>query len=138
MKALLITGMLLTSTGAVAQDRDLNAARELYASAAYDDALACQPAAFIGSPRASRLPSTAYAHSACWRFGRSTDAEQAVETIIAAEPHSSRAKVTSPRIRSALTSVRRRCCRRSSSRNARVKAAFDRKESPRRKDSRGC
>ena len=39
MKLLLVAGTLLAATGAVAQDRDLAAARDLYASAAYEDAL---------------------------------------------------------------------------------------------------
>ena len=131
MKALLIAGILLTSTGAVAQDRDLNAARELYASAAYDDALAV-----LNRLRASDHPASQsraidqYRAFCLLALGRSTDAEKAIEAVVAAEPTFQPGESdASPRIRSAFTSVRRRMLPSIIQQTyASAKAAYDRKE----------
>jgi len=131
MKALLIAGILLTSTGAIAQDRDLNAARELYASAAYDDALAV-----LNRLRSSEHPASQkraieqYRAFCLLALGRSTDAEQAIEAVVAAEPTFQPGESdASPRIRSAFTTVRRRMLPSIiQQKYAASKAAFDRKE----------
>jgi TonB family protein len=131
MKALLIAGIVLASTGAAAQDRDLNAARELYASAAYDDALAV-----LNRLRSSEHPASQsraieqYRAFCLLALGRSTDAERAIEAVVVAEPTFQPAESdASPRIRSAFTSVRRRMLPSIIQQTyAAAKAAFDRKE----------
>jgi len=131
MKALLITGMLLTSTGALAQDRDLNAARELYASAAYDDALAVLNRLRSSDHPASQKRAIEQYRAFCLlALGRSTDAEQAIEAVVAAEPTFQPGESdASPRIRSAFTTVRRRMLPSIiQQKYAESKAAFDRKE----------
>ncbi|HEV8208963.1 MAG TPA: hypothetical protein VGP77_02525 [Vicinamibacterales bacterium] len=131
MKALLITGILLTSTGAFAQDRDLNAARELYASAAYDDALAVLNRLRSSDHPASQLRAIEQYRAFCLlALGRSTDAEQAIEAVVVAEPTFQPGETdASPRIRSAFTSVRRRMLPSIiQQKYAQAKAAFDRKE----------
>ena len=131
MKALLITGMLLTSTGAVAQDRDLNAARELYASAAYDDALAVLNRLRSSDHPANQARAIEQYRAFCLlALGRATDAEQAIEAVVAAEPTFQPGESdASPRIRSAFTSVRRRMLPSIiQQKYAQAKAAFDRKE----------
>jgi TonB family protein len=131
MKALLITGILLTSTGAFAQDRDLNAARELYASAAYDDALAVLNRLRSSDHPASQSRAIEQYRAFCLlALGRSTDAEQAIEAVVVAEPTFQPGETdASPRIRSAFTSVRRRMLPSIiQQKYAQAKAAFDRKE----------
>ena len=131
MKVLLITGMLLTSTGALAQDRDLNAARELYASAAYDDALAVLNRLRSSDHPASQKRAIEQYRAFCLlALGRSTDAEQAIEAVVAAEPTFQPGESdASPRIRSAFTTVRRRMLPSIiQQKYAESKAAFDRKE----------
>ena len=131
MKALLITGMLLTSTGVLAQDRDLNAARELYASAAYDDALAVLNRLRSSDHPASQKRAIEQYRAFCLlALGRSTDAEQAIEAVVAAEPTFQPGEGdASPRIRSAFTTVRRRMLPSIiQQKYAESKAAFDRKE----------
>jgi hypothetical protein len=131
MKALLITGMLLTSTGAVAQDRDLNAARELYASAAYDDALAVLNRLRSSDHPASQARAIEQYRAFCLlALGRATDAEQAIEAVVVAEPTFQPGESdASPRIRSAFTSVRRRMLPSIiQQKYAQAKTAFDRKE----------
>jgi tetratricopeptide (TPR) repeat protein len=131
MKALLITGILLTSTSALAQDRDLNAARELYASAAYDDALAVLNRLRSSDHPASQKRAIEQYRAFCLlALGRSTDAEQAIEAVVAAEPTFQPGESdASPRIRSAFTSVRRRMLPSIiQQKYAQAKAAFDRKE----------
>jgi TonB family protein len=130
MKALLITGMLLTSTGAVAQDRDLNAARELYASAAYDDALAVLNRLRSSAPASQARAIEQYRAFCLLALGRATDAEQAIEAVVVAEPTFQPGEGdASPRIRSAFTSVRRRMLPSIiQQKYAQAKAAFDRKE----------
>ena len=131
MKALLITGLLLTSTGALAQDRDLNSARELYASAAYDDALAVLNRLRSSDHPASQKRAIEQYRAFCLlALGRATDAEQAIEAVVAAEPTFQPGESdASPRIRSAFTSVRRRMLPSIiQQKYAESKAAFDRKE----------
>jgi TonB family protein len=131
MRGFLVAAMLLTSTGAVAQDKDLTAARDLYASAAYDDALEV-----LNRLRSSEHPASQsraieqYRAFCLLALGRSADAEQAIEAVVAAEPSFQPAESdASPRIRSAFTSVRRRMLPSIiQQKYAQAKAAFDRKE----------
>ena len=131
MKVLLVAGMFLAATGAVAQDRDLAAARDLYASAAYDDALDVLNRLKSADHPASQLRAIEQYRAFCLlALGRAADAEQAIEAVVAAEPMFQPGESdASPRIRSAFTSVRRRMLPSIiQQKYAQAKAAFDRKE----------
>lgn len=131
MKGLLIAGILLAATGAAAQDKDLTAARDLYASAAYDDALEVLNRLRSSDHPASQSRAIEQYRAFCLlALGRSADAEQAIEAVVAAEPSFQPGESdASPRIRSAFTSVRRRMLPSIiQQKYAQAKAAFDRKE----------
>ncbi|HJZ77649.1 MAG TPA: TonB family protein [Vicinamibacterales bacterium] len=106
-----VVALVLTTTGAAAaQDNDITAARELYASAAYEDALA-----MLNRLRSSDRPASQsrvieqYRAFCLLALGRPNDAEQAIEAVVAADPlyHPGENEV-SPRIRSTFADVRRR------------------------------
>src|SRR2546425_7065430 len=107
MIALALAFTLLAATA----DQDaLSAARDLYASAAYEDALAV----LSRLPEACRPADEARAISQYRAFcllalGRSVEAERAIETIISRDPtFRPLANDVSPRVRAAFTDVRRR------------------------------
>ena len=129
--AALVAGHVLTAAHAGAQDADLTAARDLYASAAYDDALSV-----LNRLRASDHPANQSSAIEQYRafcllaLGRPADAEQAIEAAVTAEPsyHPSDSEV-SPRGRTAFTTVRRRMLPVIiQQRYAQAKAAFDKKD----------
>ena len=102
----IIALMLLAAGGVVfAQDAIWRRPRDLYASAAYEDALTVlNRLRFVrSSVRADRAPSNSTARSACWRSAAPLMREQAIEAVVVAEPsyHPSD------------TDVRRACARRS-------------------------
>lgn len=108
--ASLAAALTLFGGAASAQDRDLAAARELYASASYDDALA-----MLNRLRASDHPAgqarmiEQYRAFCLLALGRAADAQQAIEAVVAAEPTYQPSETeVSPRIRSAFAEVRRR------------------------------
>jgi TonB family protein len=129
--AAIVAGSLFAAAPAGAQDSDLSAARDLYASAAYDDALAV-----LNRLRASDHPASQsrtieqYRAFCLLALGRSADAEQAIEAVVAAEPSFQPGESdASPRIRLAFTSVRRRMLPSIiQQKYAVAKAAYDRKE----------
>lgn len=129
--AALVAGNVFAATRAGAQDADLTAARDLYASAAYDDALTV-----LNRLRASEHPVSQsraieqYRAFCLLALGRPVDAEQAIEAVVAAEPtYQPGESDASPRIRSAFTAVRRRMLPSIiQQKYAQAKAAFDRKE----------
>jgi protein TonB len=122
--------MVLAATTAVAADDSLATARDLYAAAAYEDALAVLnrlgPAGALGDG-----PAIGQYRAFCLlALGRVSEAEQAIETLISAEPsfHPSDADA-SPRIRSAFSDVRRRMLPAIVQQQyAQAKAAYDKKE----------
>jgi TonB family protein len=122
--------LVLSGAVAYAQERDLAAARELYASASYDDALAV-----LNRLRASDHPPSQartieqYRAFCLLALGRAADAQQAIEAVIAAEPsYQPSESEVSPRIRSAFAEVRRRMLPVIiQQKYAEAKAAFDRK-----------
>ena len=129
--AALVAGTVLAAAPAAAQDGDLSAARDLYASAAYDDALAVLNRLRSSDHPASQSRAIEQYRAFCLlALGRSADAEQANEAVIAAEPsYQPGDSDASPRIRSAFTSVRRRMLPSIiQQKYAAAKAAFDRKE----------
>ena len=129
--AALVAGNVFTASYVGAQDADLTAARDLYASAAYDDALTV-----LNRLRSSEHPASQsraieqYRAFCLLALGRPTDAEQAIEAVVAAEPtYQPGEGDASPRIRSAFTAVRRRMLPSIiQQKYAQAKAAFDRKE----------
>jgi hypothetical protein len=129
--AALVAGSVLVAAHAGAQDADLTAARDLYASAAYDDALT-----MLNRLRASEHPASQsraieqYRAFCLLALGRAADAEQAIEAVVAAEPSFQPGETdASPRIRSAFTTVRRRMLPSIiQQKYAQAKVAYDRKE----------
>ena len=127
----LVAMIVLTAASVRSQDADLAAARDLYASAAYDDALS-----MLNRLRASNHPVSQsriieqYRAFCLLALGRAADAEQAIEAVVTAEPsyHPSDSDV-SPRVRSAFASVRRRMLPALiQQKYAQAKASYDRKE----------
>jgi TonB family protein len=129
--AAFVAATVLAAGRAAAQDTDLSAARDLYASAAYDDALI-----MLNRLRSSEHPASQsraieqYRAFCLLALGRSADAEQAIEAVVAADATFQPGETdASPRIRSAFTSVRRRMLPSIiQQKYAQAKAAFDRKD----------
>src|SRR5262249_56848158 len=94
-----VVALVLTTTGAAAaQDNDITAARELYASAAYEDALA-----MLNRLRSSDRPASQsrvieqYRAFCLLALGRPNDAHQAIEPLVPTHPpHPPRAHEHSP------------------------------------------
>lgn len=109
--ALLIAVMVMAMGSMVrAQEMDLAAARDLYASAAYEDALTVLNRLRSSDHLPAQAPAIEQYRAFCLiALGRTDDAERAIEAVVAAEPtyHPSESEV-SPRVRSAFTEVRRR------------------------------
>ena len=106
----LAAAAVLTAATATAQDRDLSAARELYASAAYEDALAALNRLRSSDHPPSQSPIIEQYRAFCLlALGRASDAEQAIEAVVTADPsyHPADSEV-SPRIRTTFAEVRRR------------------------------
>ncbi len=126
----LATLATMTGANARAADDSLAAARELYAAAAYEDALAVlnrlrPPASGPAEGRAIEQ----YRAFCLLALGRGAEAEHAIETVVAGEPsyHPSAAD-WSPRVRSAFSDVRRRMLPGLIQQQyGQAKAAFDRK-----------
>jgi TonB family protein len=129
--AALLAGSVLAATQAGAQDGDLTAARDLYASAAYDDALTLLNRLRSAEHPASQSRAIDQYRAFCLlALGRPADAEQAIEAVVAAEPmYQPGESDASPRIRSAFTLVRRRMLPSIiQQKYAQAKASFDRKD----------
>jgi TonB family protein len=129
--AFFVAGLLAAVSAAAQESGDLAAARDLYASAAYDDALAVlnRLRAKDHPPSQSRAIEQ-YRAFCLLALGRATDAEQAIEAVVAAEPsYFPSDSDASPRVRSAFTTVRRRMLPNIIQQQyALAKAAFDRRE----------
>jgi TonB family protein len=127
----MIAVLALALTFAAADQESINAARDLYASAAYEDALAV----LNRVPDASRPPDEARAVSQYRAFcllalGRTAEAERAIEAMIKRDPtYQPPAADMSPRVRSAFVEVRRRIMPGIVQQTyAQAKGAYDRKE----------
>jgi TonB family protein len=127
----LVAAAVLTAAAATAQDRDLSAARELYASAAYEDALAALNRLRSSDHPPSQSPIIEQYRAFCLlALGRASDAEQAIEAAVTADPsyHPADSDV-SPRIRTTFTEVRRRMLPVIiQQKYTQAKAAYDRKD----------
>jgi len=128
---------MLTSLAAIvmmvapvrAEQDSVAAARDLYASAAYEDALAILNR-LPGSGRVDEKQTIEQYRAFCLlALGRSAEAEQAIEMIVAADPSYRPAADVSPRVRAAFADVRRRALPSIiQQKYAQAKAAYDRKE----------
>ena len=132
MKGFLIAFTVLAlGTSLHAQDGELATARDLYASAAYEDALTLLNRLRSADHPAGQSRAIEQYRAFCLlALGRATDAERAIEAVVAAEPayHPSDSEV-SPRVRSAFTDVRRRMLPAIiQQKYAEAKGAYDRKE----------
>jgi TonB family protein len=120
---------MATAGRAAAQD-SLAAARELYASAAYEDALAVLNRLRAPTSRDEGRSIDQYRAFCLLALGRAAEADNAIEAVVTAEPsyHPSDADV-SPRVRTAFADVRRRMLPVIiQQKYAQAKGAFDRKE----------
>jgi hypothetical protein len=127
----LLATFVLVSASASAQDPELSAARDLYASAAYDDALAVlNRLKSADHPTGQSRTIEQYRAFCLLALGRTADAEQAIEAVVAAEPSYQPAEGdVSPRVRTAFADVRRRMLPSIIQQQyAQAKSAFDRKE----------
>ena len=116
---------------ASAQQASLNAARDLYASARYDEALAVlnsmQP---VTGGSADRRAIEQYRSLCLLALGRGTEAESAIAAVVTVDPLFVPGESdASPRVRAAFSDVRQRLLPEiARSRYATAKATFDRKE----------
>ncbi len=99
---------LILSQSAVSAEDSLSAARELYASAAYEDALAMLGRLNPGGVNDGRVADQ-YRALCLLALGKTTEASQAIEAVVSADPayHPSDNEV-SPRVRAVFSDVRRR------------------------------
>jgi TonB family protein len=100
--ALLVTAMLALG------DNSLNAARELYASAAYEDALTVLNTLPASLPAEEIRTAAQYRAMCLLALGRSAEADTAIAAVIGSDPTYRPAADVSPRVRAAFTDVRRR------------------------------
>ena len=127
----LAVAIVLSASGAYAQEGDLAAARELYASASYDDALAVLNRLRSADHPAGQLRAIEQYRAFCLlALGRAADAQQAIEAVVVAEPsYQPDENDVSPRVRLAFADVRRRMLPAIiQQKYAQAKTAFDRKD----------
>ena len=105
-------------------------ARDLYASAAYEDALAVLNRLPAGRPAEEARAIEQYRAFCLLALGRTAEAERAIEAVLSADPlYRPSDADASPRLRSAFSSVRQRILPALVQREyANAKAAFDRKD----------
>jgi len=134
---MLVTASMMVSLAvpAYAQLRDgrespLTAARDLYASARYDEALAVLNGLPTDNAVADRKSVEQYRSLCLLALGRGTEAEGAIAAVVTADPLFMPGEAdASPRVRAAFSDVRQRLLPQiAATRYAAAKAAFDRKE----------
>jgi len=126
----LAAALVFAASGASAQEGDLAAARELYASASYDDALTVLNKLRSSDHPASQARAIEQYRAFCLlALGRAADAQEAIEAVVAAEPtYQPTEGDVSPRIRTAFADVRRRMLPAIiQQKYAQAKAAYDKK-----------
>lgn len=113
-----------------ARDNPLTAARDLYASARYDEALAVLNGLPNDNAVADRKSVEQYRSLCLLALGRGSEAESAIAAVVTADPLFMPGEAdASPRVRSAFSDVRQRLLPQiAQTRYAAAKAAFDRKE----------
>jgi hypothetical protein len=112
------------------RENPLTAARDLYASARYDEALAVLNGMPSDNSVSDRKSIEQYRSLCLLALGRGTEAESAIAAVVTADPMFIPGEAdASPRVRSAFSEVRQRLLPQiASNRYAAAKAAFDRKE----------
>ncbi len=102
--------LVLMATMVVAADESLATARELYAAAAYEDALLMlNRLRATDVPAADRRGIDQYRAFCLLALGRASEAERAIEAVVSAEPTYQPSDVDmSPRVRTAFSDVRKR------------------------------
>ena len=123
--------LLLCAASAAAQDT-LDPVRDLYASAEYERALTALGSLRSSTDSSGLVEMDRYRALCLIALGRSTEADQVIETIVISDPlYQLAATDASPRVRAAFTAVRRRVLPTVvRSLYADAKAAFDRKVFP--------
>ncbi|HXI31383.1 MAG TPA: hypothetical protein VNG89_23260, partial [Vicinamibacterales bacterium] len=105
---LILVLLLVCATALVAQD-PLSAARDLYASAAYEDALSALERIDGGAPPDVARQIDEYRAFCLFALGRTRDAESVAETVIRRQPLAALDTAdTSPRLERIFMDVRRR------------------------------
>lgn len=134
---ILVTASMVVSLAAPAyaqlrdgRDNPLTTARDLYASARYDEALAMLNGLPADNAVADRKSVEQYRSLCLLALGRGTEAESAIAAVVTADPLFVPGEAdASPRVRAAFSDVRQRLLPQIvSMRYAAAKAAFDRKE----------
>ncbi len=125
-----VAALLLMSARLVAGQESIAAARDLYASAAYEDALAMLNKLPDANRPADEVNSIGQYRAFCLlALGRTAEAEHAIEMVVASEPSYRPANDLSPRVRNAFSDVRRRVLPSIiQQKYMQAKNAFDRKE----------
>src|SRR5262245_45263673 len=107
----------------------LSTARELYASAAYEDALAILNKMPPNQPIEQSRAADQYRALCLIALGRNAEAEHAIEAVIAGDPSFRPASDVSPRVRATFSDVRRRVLPAMIQQSySSAKGAFDRRE----------
>ena len=129
-QAILVAVMVLAATAGAARVDELATARDLYASAAYEEALAAlNRARAAGVAPADTFTVEQYRAFCLLALGRGSEAQSAIENVVLADPSYSPSADVSPRVRSAFSEVRRRVLPSIVPQQyAKAKAAFDRKD----------
>lgn len=135
MRTIFVTLVLLVVTAARLWAQDpLTLARDLYASARYDEALAALDTLRVGegvAVRPSEVRALEQYRSLCLlALGRSSEAEEAIGNVVAVDPfYRPEEAEAAPRVRAAFQDVRQRMLPEiAAERYATAKATFDRKE----------
>ena len=112
------------------RENPLTAARDLYASARYDEALAVLNGLPSDAVASDRKSIEQYRSLCLLALGRGTEAESAIAAVVTADPLFMPGEAdASPRVRLAFSEVRQRLLPQiASTRYAAAKAAYDRKE----------
>src|SRR5690348_17268604 len=122
--------LLLALALTAAEADSLATARDLYASAAYEDALAVLNKLPNAGRPADEIRATDQYRALCLlALGRTAEAEHAIEQVVAADPFYRPATDVSPRVRTAFSDVRKRMLPALiQAKYSEAKSAFDKKD----------
>jgi TonB family protein len=125
-----VAALLMMSARLAAGQESISAARDLYSSAAYEDALAMLNKLPDSNRPMDEVNAIEQYRAFCLlALGRTAEAEHAIELVVAAEPTYRPTNELSPRLRNAFSDVRRRVLPSIiQQRYMQAKNAFDRKE----------
>ena len=127
--AALLIGLALATPAHAQGESALVAARDLYASARYDEALTVLND-LRGAPQADRRSVEQYRSLCLLALGRASEAESAIAAVVTVDPTYQPAEAdASPRVRATFSEVRRRLLPEiATARYQEAKAAYDRQE----------